>query len=115
VADERIGETRHARGAPTLARVHDDLNLDDEFVDEPGEDDDELEDENAHTLSIRRASGEEVMTIFSPNEEWSVYLAPGGGLTSAFVGTPSDPIVWVNAADRRVERDEDGTYVIRID
>jgi hypothetical protein len=99
----------------TLIRVLDDPNLDDELVDEPEEDDAVLEDENAHTLSIRRVSGEEVLTVFSPNEEWSVYLAPGGGLTSAFVGTPSDPIVWVNAADRRVERDEDGTYVIRID
>jgi hypothetical protein len=47
----------------------------------------------------------------SPNDEWSVYVQPGG----AFVGTPSDAIVWVNATDRRVERDEDGTYVIRID
>jgi hypothetical protein len=99
----------------TLIRVLDDPNLDDELVDEPEEDDAVLEDENAHTLSIRRVSGEEVLTVFSPNEEWSVYLAPGGGLTSAFVGTPSDPIVWVNAVDRRVERDEDGTYVIRID
>ena len=66
-------------------------------------------------LSIRRATGEEVLTVFSPNEEWSVYVQPGGAITSAFVGTPSDAIVWVNATDRRVERDEDGTYVIRID
>jgi hypothetical protein len=109
----RIGETRHV--AATLTRVHDDPNLDDHLVSEPDEDEAVLEDENAHTLSIRRASGEEVLTVYSPNEEWSVYLQPGGGLTSAFVGTPSDPIVWVNAADRRVERDEDGTYVIRID
>jgi hypothetical protein len=104
----------------TLARMLDDPNLDDEFADESEEDDSEeddgaLEDENAHTLSIRRANGEEVVTIFSPNEEWSVYLQPGGGMTNALVGTPSDPIVWVNAIDRRVERDEDGTYVIRID
>jgi hypothetical protein len=99
----------------TLARVHDDVNLDDEFVDESEEDDAELEDENGHTLSIRRANGEEVVSIFSPTEEWSVYLRPGGGMTNAFVGTPTDPIVWVNTNDRRVERDEDGTYVIRID
>ena len=35
--------------------------------------------------------------------------------TRAFVGTPGDPLVWVNTDDRRVERDADGTYVIRID
>ena len=39
----------------------------------------------------------------------------GRRVTNTFVGTPSEPIVWVNANDRRVERDEDGTYVIRID
>jgi hypothetical protein len=101
-------------GVATLARVHEDLNLDD-FVDEPEDDDAALEDDNAHTLSIRRATGEEVLTIFSPSEEWSVYLAPGGGVTNAFIGTPGDPVVWVNATDRPVERDEDGTYFIRID
>ncbi len=95
--------------------MHDDPDLDDEFADEPEADDAAIEDENAHTLSIRRANGEEVVSIFSPIEEWSVYLQPGGAMTSAFLGTPSDPVVWVNANDRRVERDEDGTYVIRID
>jgi len=99
----------------TLIRVHDDLDLDDELVDETEEDDAALEDENAHTLSIRRANGEEVLSIFSLSEEWSVYLQPGGAMTNAFVGTPSDPVVWVNTGDRRVERDDDGTYVIRID
>ncbi|HJT94539.1 MAG TPA: hypothetical protein VJ777_21790 [Mycobacterium sp.] len=95
--------------------MHDDLDLDDELADESDEDDAALQDENAHTLSIRRTTGEEVLTIFSPGEEWSVYLQPGGGMSSAFVGTPSEPVVWVNTSDRRVERDEDGTYVIRID
>lgn len=99
----------------TLIRVHDDPDFDDELADESEEDDAAIEDENAHTLSIRRATGEELLTVFSPNEEWSVYVQPGGAITSAFVGTPSDPVVWVNATDRRVERDEDGTYVIRID
>ena len=99
----------------TLARMHDDPDLDDEYVDEPDEDAAELEDDNAHTLSIRRANGEEIVNIFSPTEEWSVYLQPGGAVTNAFVGSPSDPLVWVNADDRQVERDEDGTYVIRID
>jgi hypothetical protein len=103
------------RDMATLARVHDDLSLDDEFADESDEEDAAAEDENAHTLSIRRATGEEVLSVFSPHEEWSVYLQPGGGMTNAFVGTPGEPIVWVNANDRRVERDEDGTYVIRID
>lgn len=95
--------------------MHEDPDLDTEFADESEEDDAPIEDENAHTLSIRRATGEEVLTIFSPHEEWSVYLGPGGGITNAFVGTPSDPFVWVNANDRRVERDEDGTYFIRLD
>jgi hypothetical protein len=99
----------------TLSRVHDDQNLDDGFVDESDDDDAAPEDENAHTLSIRRANGEEVVSIFSPTEEWSVYLQPGGAMTNAFVGTAGDPLVWVNTDDRRVERDEDGTYVIRID
>ena len=99
----------------TLIRVHDDPEFDDELADESEEDDAAIEEENAHTLSIRRATGEELLTVFSPNEEWSVYVQPGGAITSAFVGTPSDPVVWVNATDRRVERDEDGTYVIRID
>jgi hypothetical protein len=103
------------RAVATLARMHDDPDLDDELVDDTEEDDAAIEDENAHTLSIRRANGEEVLSIFSPTEEWSVYLLPGGAMTNAFVGTPSYPIVWVNTDDRRVERDEDGTYVIRID
>jgi hypothetical protein len=103
------------RAVATLAGMHDDPDLDNEFVDETEEDDAEIEDENAHTLSIRRGNGEEVLSIFSPAEEWNVYLRPGGAMTNAFVGTPSDPIVWVNTEDRQVERDEDGTYLIRID
>jgi hypothetical protein len=95
--------------------VLDDADVDDELTYEAEEDDEAPEDVNGHTLSIRRATGEEVLTVFSPSEEWSVYLQPGGGLTSAFVGSPSAPLVWVNGSDRPVERDEDGTYVIRID
>lgn len=94
--------------------MHDDIDFEDEPAEE-SEEDDAAEDENAHTLSIRRASGEEILTVFSPSEEWGVYLAPGGAMTNAFVGTPSDPLVWVNASGRQVERDEDGTYFIRID
>lgn len=95
-----------------LIRVLDDADFDDDLTDDA---DDAEEDENGHTLSIRRATGEEVLSIFSPGEEWSVYLQPGGAMTNAFVGAPSDPVVWVNANDRQVERDEDGTYVVRID
>jgi hypothetical protein len=94
--------------------VSDYLDLDDDLADD-SDDDATVEDENAHTLSIRRANGEEVLSIFSASEQWSVYLAPGGGMTNAFIGSPGDPLVWVNATDRPVERDEDGTYVIRID
>jgi hypothetical protein len=93
-------------------RVHDETDFDDELLDEP---DESAEQENAHTLSIRAASGDEILTVFSPGEQWSAYLEPGGGMTNAFVGTPGDPIVWVNAPGRQVERDEDGTYFIRID
>ena len=92
----------------------DEMAFEDELLDELDEGD-TAEDENAHTLSIRRASGEEIVTVISPGEEWGVYLEPGGGMTNAFVGTPSDPIVWVNAKGRQVERDDDGTYVIHID
>ena len=102
-------------GVATLSRMHDDTDVDEEFADELDVDEAAIEDESGHTLSIRRANGEEVVSIFSPNEEWSVYLQPGGGITNAFVGSPSDPVIWVDAMDQRVERDEDGTYVIRID
>ena len=102
-------------GVATLSRMHDDRDVDEEFADELDVDEAAIEDESGHTLSIRRANGEEVVSIFSPNEEWSVYLQPGGATTNAFVGTPSDPVVWVNTSDRRVERDEDDTYVIHID
>jgi hypothetical protein len=98
----------------TLAGMHD-ADLDDVAADEFDDGDVSVEDENGRTISIRRANGEEVLTIWSPDEEWSVYLRPGGGITSAFVGAPSEPVVWVDANDRQVERDEDGTYVIRID
>lgn len=99
----------------TLARMHDDVDLDEDLQDDADADETDVEDENGHTLSIRRSNGDEVLTIFSPTEEWSVYLRPGGAMTNAFIGTPSDPIVWVNTDDRQVERDDDGTYVIRID
>jgi hypothetical protein len=102
--------------------MHNDQDLDDELAREvaPPELDEndsviEAHDENAHTLSIRRADGEELVTIFSPEEEWGVYLQPGGEIANAFIGTPGNPSVWVNAIDRQVERDEDGTYFIRID
>jgi hypothetical protein len=94
--------------------MHNDLDLDDDFEIDADEDDAAVADDNAHTLSVRHATGEEVLTIFSPTEEWSVYLQPGGDMTDAFIGTPSEPIIWVNGGGQRVERDEDGTYVIRI-
>jgi hypothetical protein len=110
-----IGETRHRRSSAFVARligVFDDADFDDDLTDDAEETE---EDDNGHTLSIRRANGEEVLTVFSPGDQWSVYLTPGGAMTNAFVGSPGDPIVWVDAKDRQVERDEDGTYVIRID
>jgi hypothetical protein len=95
--------------------MHDEPGVDDEIADEFDDEEVAPEDENGQTISIRRTSGEEVLTIWSPDEQWSVYLQPGGAMTDAFVGTPSAPIVWVDAGDRQVERDADGTYVIRVD
>ena len=70
---------------------------------------------NAQTLSIRRADGEEVLTIVAHGEEWSTYMQPGGGVRNAFLGTPGDPTVWVDAAGRQIERDEVGIYFVRLD
>ena len=70
---------------------------------------------NGHTLSIRGADGEELVTIQATGEEWSVHLQPGGAIRNAYLGTRSDTPVWLNTWDRQIERDEDGTYVIRID
>lgn len=104
-----------ASGIITLTGMHDDVEPDDVIADEFDDEDAMPENENGSTVSIRRASGEEVLTIWSPDEEWSVYLQPGGGITNAFIGSPSEPMIWVDALGRQVERDEDGTYVIRID
>jgi hypothetical protein len=84
--------------------------------------DDEVEmsdhDVNAHTLSIRRSDGTEVVTVASAlgsGEQWSVYMQPGGGLQNAYLGGQDDPRVWVNTDESSVSRDDDGTYVIYID
>lgn len=85
-------------------------------------DDDDVEmseqDVNAHTLSIRRADGTEVVTVASAlgsGEQWSVYMQPGGALQNAYLGGQDDPRVWVNTDESSVSRDDDGTYVIYID
>ena len=57
--------------------MHDDTDVDEEFADEPDVDEAAIE-TSGHTLSIRRANGEEVVRTL-PNEEWSVYLQPGAG------------------------------------
>lgn len=36
-------------------------------------------------------------------------------MIGAFLGSRRDTPVWVNALENEIERDEDGTYVIRID
>lgn len=84
---------------------------------EPTEDDIETseQDENARVLSIRRADGEEVVSIVATGDEWSVHLQPGGAIRNAFIGSRTDTPVWLNTWDREIERDEDGTYVIRLD
>lgn len=92
---------------------------DDEFEqDEVAEVDDEVLSEqevNGRTLSIRRADGEELVSIQATgDEEWSVHLEPGGAIRSAYIGARSDSPVWLSTWDRQIERDEDGTYVIRL-
>jgi hypothetical protein len=91
----------------------------DEFeTDEVAEVDDEVFSEqevNGHMLSIRRADGEEIVSIQATgDEEWSVHLEPGGAIRSAYIGARGDSPVWLSAWDRHIERDEDGTYVIRL-
>jgi hypothetical protein len=97
----------------------DELDLDDELAEEQDEDDDEVElseqDVNGRTLSIRRADGEELVSIQSTSDEWSIQLQPGGAIRNAYLGTRAETPVWLDTWDRQIERDEDGTYVIRLD
>jgi hypothetical protein len=93
--------------------VLDEPELDDELA----EDEAELteQDVNGRTLSIRRADGEEIVSILATGDEWSVQLQPGGAIRNAYLGTRADTPVWLNTWDREIERDEDGTYVIRLE
>lgn len=108
----------------TVVGVHDDVRgpdaeiLEDAELDEYLDDDEaELEDldSNGQLISIRRANGEEILTIVAQDDEWNVDLQPGGSVQSAFLGSRRDTPVWINALDGQIERDDDGTYVIRID
>ncbi|OCB60116.1 hypothetical protein A5722_02550 [Mycobacterium vulneris] len=108
----------------TVVDVHDDVRgsdaeiFEDAELDEYLDDDDaELEDldANGQVISIRRANGEELLTIVAQDDEWNVDLQPGGSVQSAFLGSRRDTPVWINALDGQIERDDDGTYVIRID
>ena len=99
--------------------VHDEA--DEEFeeltADDAAEDETELseQDVNGRTLSIRRADGEEIVSIQATgDEEWSVHLQPGGAIRNAYIGTRTETPVWLNTWDQQIERDEDGTYVIRV-
>ncbi|WP_235624182.1 hypothetical protein [Mycolicibacterium goodii] len=73
------------------------------------------EEANGQVISIRRANGEEIVTIVAQADEWNVDLQPGGAVIGAFLGSRRETPVWVNALDSEIERDEDGTYVLRID
>jgi hypothetical protein len=98
--------------------MHDGEQLEELIVDdEMAEDEAELteEDANGYTLSIRRGDGEEIVSIVATGEEWSVHLQPGGAIRNAYIGSRSDTPVWLNTWDLQIERDEDGTYVIRVD
>ena len=89
---------------------------DDELVDELADDEAELseEDENASLISIRRADGTEVISILCTYDEWNVHLLPGGAVRGAHIASRAEsPVVIDSTLD--IERDEDGTYVIRLD
>jgi hypothetical protein len=95
----------------------DELDLDGELADDELADDEvELseQDVNGRTLSIRGADGEELVSIQSTGDEWSVQLQPGGAIRNAYLGTRTDTPVWLDTWERQIERDEDGTYVIRL-
>ncbi|TXI54379.1 MAG: hypothetical protein E6Q55_32985 [Mycolicibacterium mageritense] len=108
---------------PTVIGVYDDAaGTDDEFateveLDEPDLDDSDLDDQdsNGQVLSIRRANGEEIVTIVAQDDQWNVDLQPGGVIQDAFLGSRRDTPVWVSALEGQIERDDDGTYVIRVD
>jgi hypothetical protein len=89
---------------------------DDDFDDELIEDEDELSesDANAHTLSIRRADGTEIVTVstLGSGQQWAVYMQPGGKVQNVYLGDPGEPSVWVNADEYDITRDADGTYVV---
>ncbi|WP_280835534.1 hypothetical protein [Mycolicibacterium frederiksbergense] len=100
--------------------MHDDVTGPDAEIFDDAELDDfdaELEDldSNGQVISIRRADGEEILTIVAQDDEWNVDLQPGGAVQSAFLGSRRDTPVWINALSSQIERDDDGTYVIRID
>lgn len=110
----------------TVLRMHDDeIDPDDDLAeliadDDLGDDEAEMSehDVNAHTLSIRRADGTEVVSVVAAlgsGPPWSVYMQPGGDIQNAYIGTPDVPLVWVNTDEHSVSRDDDGTYVISID
>lgn len=105
----------------TVVGVHDDVRgsdaeiFDDAELDEYDDADLEDLDSNGQLISIRRSNGEEILTIVAQDDEWNVDLQPGGSVQSAFLGSRRDTPVWINALDGQIERDDDGTYVIRID
>lgn len=104
----------------TVFGVHDDVRgPDGEIFDDAELDDHDAEledlDSNGQVISIRRANGEEILTIVAQDDEWNVDLQPGGAVQSAFLGSRRATPVWINTLDGQIERDDDGTYVIRID
>lgn len=82
-------------------------------------DDDQTElddlDTNGQVLSIRRADGQEILSIIAQDDQWNVDLQPGGVIQDAFIGSRLNTPVWVSALEGQIERDDDGTYVLRID
>lgn len=59
--------------SPTLLTIRTgDVEIADEFDDRPSH----PKTKNGQTIAIRRSSGEKVLTIWSPGEQWNAYLQP---------------------------------------
>ena len=82
-------------------------------------DDDQTElddlDTNGQVLSIRRADGQEILSIIAQDDQWNVDLQPGGVIQDAFIGSRLNTPVWVSALDgsdaRRIAGFEHGDKV----
>src|SRR6476660_4978679 len=73
--DRLRGPEAHRRAAVTLADTFEIRTGDVEIADEFDKTSDPKT-KNGQTIAIRRSSCEKVLTIWSPGEQWNVYLQP---------------------------------------